>query len=89
MTKQYHTCCVNSTAELIHKMVDNAQFVTFATFRRNCAGVDEWAKQAGYSVGPEKGLHLGADFAVSFHKSRYAGRLCYYIRHSAIEYIWL
>lgn len=84
----YTTCCVNSAAEAIHAMVDSARDVSLATIRRHCAGLDEWARQMSYAVGSERGLHLKDDWAVSFHKSHYKGKPCYYIRHSAIEYIW-
>lgn len=69
-------------------MVDAARSITFATFRRNCAGVQDWARSMGYSIAGERGLHLKDDWAVSYHKSVYSGRPCYFIRHSAIEYIW-
>lgn len=69
-------------------MQDRARDVTLATLRRHCAGLEEWERGMSYAVGPERGLHLKDDFAVSFHKSRYRGRPCFYIRHSAIEHIW-
>jgi len=84
----YTTCCVNSTAAKIHAMVDAARDVTLATLRRHCRDIHQWAHDMSYAVGAERGLHLADDFAVSFHKSHYDGRPCYYISHSAIEYIW-
>jgi len=85
---RYLTCCVNSTAEKIHAMTDAAREVTLETIKRHCEDLHQWAHDMGYSVGGERGLHLKDDFAVSFHKSTYAGQPCYYIRHSAIEYIF-
>jgi hypothetical protein len=84
----YETCCVNSTAEKIHAMVDAARPVSFATIRRHVAGLDEWARGMLYSVENERGLHLKDDPHVSYHKSVYCGRPCYYIAHSCIEYIF-
>ena len=84
----YQTSCVNSTAEAIHAMVDAARDITLATLRRHCADLDEWARGMTYAIGAERGLHLKDDWAVSYHKSTYKGRPCYYIRHSCIEYIW-
>lgn len=87
MKYQYETCCVNSTAEAIHAMVDAARDITWRTFARRCEW-HQWAHDMTYAVGAERGLHLAADWAVSYHKSTYRGRPCYYIRHSAIEYIF-
>jgi len=35
------------------------------------------------------GLKIQDDYTVSFHKSYYEGTPCYYLDHSAIEYIFL
>jgi len=35
------------------------------------------------------GFHIKDDWAVSFCKSKYKGKPCYYIVHSGIEYIFL
>jgi hypothetical protein len=85
----YHTCCVHSTAGAIHATVDAARDVTLATIRRHCDGIDDWARAMSYAIGPERGLHLKDDWAVSYHRSVYCGNPCYYIQHSAIEHIWL
>ena len=37
----------------------------------------------------ERGLHLSRDWGVSFYRSRYRGNRCYYMQHSAIEYIFI
>jgi hypothetical protein len=81
----YTTCCVNADGEDIAAMVDCAINVTYATIRKHCAGLAEWERNMGYE---RLGLKLKDDWAVRFHRSRYRGRRCYYIRHSAIEYIW-
>lgn len=88
---QYRTCCVDSTAEAIHAMVDKAREVTYRTFRKHvpAAVMDEWASNQGYDVGHQRGgLRLRSDWHVSYHKSVYRGHNCWYIRHSAIEYIF-
>ena len=85
----YETCCVNSTAELITDMVERAREVTLTTLRRHCAGLVEWEKCQLYATGNRRGgLRLAKDYAVSFFKSVYNGKPCYFIKHSAIEYIW-
>lgn len=87
----FHTTCVGSTAELIHAMQDRAREVSWRTFRRHCAGLDEIARTLGYShpKARDGGLHLCKDWAVSFYRSRYDGQPCYYMDHSRIEHIWL
>jgi hypothetical protein len=86
---EYETCCVNSTAELIHAMVDRAIEVTYETVHKHCQGLSEWAANMGYEASSRTGLTLKEDWAVSYYRSRYNGRPCYYVRHSAIEHIWL
>lgn len=34
-------------------------------------------------------MHIKDDYAVQFCSSQFRGFLCYYIVHSAIEYIWI
>jgi len=82
----YHTCCIESKGEWINDMTQQARDVTLRTFRRNCAGVREWAEAHGYSR--QLGISLCNDWHVSYHKSRYRGQPCYYVRWSAIEFIW-
>jgi len=84
--KQYHylTNCVSSSAIKIQAMVDNARGITYNTIQRNCQGLQEWSKNMGYN----RNLTLKNDWAVSFYKSKYNNKPCYYIRHSSIEYIW-
>lgn len=73
----------------IHEMVEAAVDVTYRTVLKHCLGLLDWAVQQGYSRHPNQGLTLKADWAVSFHKSTFKGRPCYYVRWSAIEYIWV
>ena len=90
--KRYHykTSCVNSTAEAINSMTEQATDVTLATLRRHCVGLREWEEAMKYDVGNQRGgLRLKNDWAVNFHKSIYEGKPCYYIQHSRIEYIWV
>ena len=90
MEPRYHYAgtCVESTCERITDMLERARPVTLRTLRKHCVGLRDWERDMGYAVGKEKGLHLKKDWAVSFHKSRYDGRPCYFIDHSRIERIW-
>lgn len=85
---EYETCCVNSTAELINALTENARQITWTTFRRHVSWEHVRELFPFYSYRGEDGLHIKDDWAVSFWKSCYDGRPCYYITHSAIEYIF-
>ena len=85
---QYLTSCVNSTANDINKMVDNAIDITYDTFAKY-VDVREVSTQFGYELNKSRGLTLKEDWAVSFHKSTYCKHPCYYMRHSSIEYIYV
>ena len=70
-------------------MVDASREVTYRTVLKHCDGLLEWAEGMSYFRHPSQGLTLKDDWAVSYHKSVYRGRPCYYVRHSSIEYIWV
>jgi len=84
----YLTNCVNSTCELITDMTDKAIDVSYRTF---CKYVD-WkyvSGMLGYDTHPKQGLMLCNDYHVSYYKSFYSGKPCYYICWSGIEYIFI
>ena len=85
MKATYLTCCVSSTAEKIDAMVERAKEITCQTFMKR---VDIDVEGFGY-VKSGKGLRLKNDWAVSFWKSIYCGKPCYYMCHSCIEYIYV
>ena len=85
MKAEYLTCCVNSTAELIDNMVEQAKEISVSTFLRR-VNID--VKDFGYAT-KGKGLRLKNDYAVRFFKSVFDGQACYYMCHSAIEYIYI
>jgi hypothetical protein len=86
----YNTSCVDSVfVSALHAMIDEAREVTLETIRRHCVGIEMWEKSMGYDIQNERGgRRLKNDPHVSYHKSVFRGRPCFYIRHSAIEYIW-
>ena len=87
---RYETTCVLCGREdvpALRDMIDNATDVSLSTVRRWC-DLSGFEDDHSYAVGPERGLHLKDDWHVSYHKSRWRGRPCYYIRHSAIEHIF-
>lgn len=94
---EYLNCCVNWPRADVHApgglcdMIRGNRQVTRATFRRR---VDRRAREGveaalGYAPHcPGAVLTMRRDFHVSYHRSRLHGRVCYYIRHSAIEYVF-
>lgn len=77
-----------SEVVLLHDMTGGATEITFETFARRT----EWkdlARQMGYETTPGvKGLRLCRDRCVSFYRSKWKGKPCYYMVHSAIEFIF-
>lgn len=68
-------------------LYDAEHKVTFATFARHC----DWqptARALGYAVGQQRGLHLHKDRCVSFYRSVWQGKPCYYMDWSAIDHIY-
>ncbi len=88
MKKQYYTNCIGSTAEAINNMIDRAREITYKTFLKH---VDwrEVSEMFGYDLSPKQGLTLKNDWHIGYYKSVYKGRPCYYLTHSAIEYIFI
>jgi len=85
---KYETCCVQSTAELIDDMTENSVSITKETFFKHVSIKDV------HSLFPVYGLGscirtIKSDYHVSYHKGFYNGMRCYYLVHSAIEYIFI
>lgn len=85
----YKTDCVHSDANSINDMIDRSREVSYNLLKKHCAGLREWEVNNGYKRDGSKGLTLRNDYAVSFYKSKYRGMDCYYIRWSAIEFVWV
>lgn len=83
----FHTSCVNSTAELIESMVDQAIETTYKELLFNCHDIHDIEESIGYDLDTELRLHN--DYTVSFWRSKYEEKDCYYFQHSCIEYIFL
>lgn len=89
MKLPYLTCCVGLAMRdvgALNAMTEAAQEVTLATFRRRC-DTRAWEAHMGYERS-RHGLALSRDWHVTYHRSQWKGRRCYYARHSAIEYIF-
>lgn len=84
---RFETSCVNSTAEKISAMTAPwmAKKVKAKTFF-NYVDRKEVEKMLGYE-GTD--LRIRNDWHVGFYRSRYDGKPCYFLVHSAIEYVWV
>lgn len=89
---QYTGCCVHLNGEDINDMKDRAIDITYQTLAKHVdrEELNTMIECLGYDTGPGRrgGLRVHDDYAVSFHRSKYRGRRCYYIAHSGIEYIF-
>ena len=79
----YETCCVNANGDDISEMVDLSREITWKTLIKHVS-VGEIE-----TVLPNENPKLSKDWSVRFYKSKYKGQPCYYIDHSAIEYIFI
>lgn len=92
---QYHylTNCTQAQGDDIEEMVDNATQITYKTFRKYVPLSEIKGVFGGiYDYEDENngvGLRIQNDDDVSFYKSKHQGRPCFYIYHSAIEYIFV
>ena len=91
ITYHYAGNCVGTPPESVPtltRMIDDNLEITRRTFLRR-VDRDELAGLAeglGYAKHPSQGLTMAADWSVSYHRSHWNGRRCYYFRWSAIEY---
>lgn len=87
----YETCCIDIPPERIpdlNEMILNAKEVGYETMLKRCRGFLDWGKQHGYTVRGQ-GLHLKNDWCVGYYRSTFDGKPCYFVRWSAIEFIWV
>lgn len=91
-TFRYLTCCVAmgmAKVDDLNAMIAAGRPVTYMTFTQHVAREDlvrvfdhyEW----GYRT---DGLRMKNDYHVAYFRSIYQGQRCYYLVHSAIEYIF-
>lgn len=92
---RYATSCVESNGDAINEMRHHSamQNVSYRTMLKHCDGLLDWAEEHGYDLwrnaADSHGLTLRDDWAVSYHKSFFENRRCYYLVWSGIEHIWV
>lgn len=91
MSARYVTSCVHSTYEAIHPMVEAARDISRATFLKHVdrENLREVEAELGYSRHPRQGLTMAGDYHVSYHRSTFCGRPCWFFTWSAIEHVFV
>ena len=92
----YHNNCVNWPATDVHAegglvdMIDSSLDVSRKTFLQHVdrESLQDLEEQLGYEKHPKQGLTMAGDYCVSYHRSKLHGETVYYLKHSAIEYVF-
>lgn len=82
----FHTSCVSSDYDSIAAMLESSEECDLSTMEENC-DLDAFKTSMMYDT--EDGLKLEFDWHVAYATGTYKGRPCYFLTHSAIEYIWV
>ena len=88
---RYLTDCVHSDGPSITPMVDQARDVTRRTFLQHVdrENLREIEAGIGYAAHPRQGLTMAADWSVSYYRSKFRGRPCYFFKWSSIEHVFI
>jgi len=78
-----------SQVPALHQMIEDATDITYKTLMQHVDRDEVASIFTFYDWGNGRDLTLKRDWAVSYHRSKWRGKRCYYIRHSAIEYIFI
>lgn len=92
MSYEFLTDCVASNDGAgIRDMVDSCIDITRRTFLKHVdrQQMAEMERGLGYEKHRSKGLTMASDWAVSYHRSKYRGKPCYYFCWSGIEHIFV
>lgn len=87
---QFLGTCTELPASMTMQIVDDGREVTRKTFLKHVglAKMREMEKRLGYKDHPSRGLMMANDYAVSYYRSKFRGRLIYYFCWSSIEFIF-
>jgi len=84
----FETSCVGARGEDINEMRQDPREITYRTMLKHC-DLSVVAEQLCYGKRKDVDITLKEDPYVAYYKSTYRGKPCYYLVHSAIEYIWV
>jgi hypothetical protein len=86
------TCvdCGPSRLPLWNAMLDSETDISRETFMRHCgASARTVFRELGYAAHPSQGLTAVQDYHISYHRSKWGRRRCYYFKWSAIEHVFV
>ena len=88
---RYEASCpeLGERVDALNAMIEAQVETTYSAMLRNCAGMMEWADRIGYERYPAQGLTLKNDWHVGYYRSEFEGKPCYFLRWSAMEFIWV
>lgn len=87
---KFHTSCVgfNDDLDILLDMINNSKEITWRTFLKH-TDISEIRELFPHYDWHGVGLHIKDDFGVSFYKSKFKNKPCYYLCWSAIEFIFI
>lgn len=93
----YYNSCTSWEESDVHSdgglcdMIEKAATITRKTFlkRVNRADLQMLENQLGYESHYTKGLTMASDWHVGYYKSTLHGKLCYFFKWSAIEFVFV
>lgn len=73
--------------DALQTMIDRSRPITYDTFKKHCLW-QPLALRLGYRI-QGRGMRLRDDGYVQYRRSKWKGQWCYYLVHSATEYVFL
>lgn len=85
----YYTNCVSwpHDVDILLEIIDAAEEIELEEFKKN-VNLEDY-NEIVCALGYDASFPIENDWHVSYHKSEYKGELIFYIRHSAIEYLFM
>ena len=84
----YETNCTEAIGEDVSLMVDGGKEISYKTLSVHVKDWPQFCIDMGYALNKRAGLTMKNDYHVRYHKGIFRGARCYYVVHSAIEWIF-
>ena len=92
-THEFYSDCLHwaqGRVEHLEAIVNSGRDCSYETIKKRIGAQAMTDLESDLGYGPNTvPRHLNDDYAVTFHWTRYKGMTIYYVRHSAIEYVYL
>lgn len=83
------SCVIVDDIDGLKAMLEQKRRITYPTFQRHCHALRLWARLMEYDRTRAEGLTLRDDRHVQYYRSRFRQQICYFLRHSGVEHIWM